>query len=97
MSLNSDYVGDSSSDWDFTVGGGVRLIADGMASVRFEVLYHRYSVDFPVSSAFQTLNDGTLIVPVTRYVEGQGAVPVTDFASQDINTLSWALGFTANF
>lgn len=97
LSINSDYTDGSSTDWDLTLGGGVRLIADGMASVRFEVLYHRYSVQFPVGHAFQILNDGTLVVPVTRYVEGEGVVPVEDFPSHDINTLSWALGFTANF
>ncbi len=97
INLNSDYTDGSSADWELTVGGGIRLITDGMASVRFEILYHRYKVDFPVGDAFAVRNDGTLVVPVSRYVEGEGIVPVDDFDSQDINSISWGLGFTANF
>jgi hypothetical protein len=97
LSINSDYTGDSAATWDYNGGGGIRLVADKLISIRFEVLYHHMTVDFVPKDTFRSMDEGTTNIPVFEYIEGSGVRPVTDFASHTLNTMSWALGFTANF
>ncbi len=97
LSINSDYTGDSANAWDLNGGGGIRLVADKLISIRFEVLFHHMTLDFEPKDSFRVLDEGETRIPVYEYIEGSGPQRVTDFASQTLNTMSWALGFTANF
>jgi hypothetical protein len=97
LSINSNYTDESASAWDLNGGGGIRLVADKLISVRFEVLYHHMTVDFAPRQWFRELDEGETRIPIFEYIEGTGPRQVTDFAQQTLNTMSWALGFTANF
>ncbi len=97
LSINSDYTGDSADSWDLNGGGGIRLVADKLISIRFEVLFHHMTVEFEPKDSFRVLNEGEISIPVSEYIEGSGERDVTSFTAQTLNTMSWALGFTANF
>lgn len=97
LSINSDYTGDSASAWDVNGGGGIRLVADRLISIRLEVLFHHMTVDFVPKDSFRVLDEGETRIPVYEYIEGIGPRVVSDYTSQTLNTMSWALGFTANF
>jgi len=97
MILNSDYTDAASKMWDMSGGLGFRYIADDMISIRMEVMYHHMIVGFDPGTEFVVRNDGTTFVPITQWVDGQGQVNVEEFASNTLNTISWAIGFTANF
>jgi hypothetical protein len=97
VSLNSDYIDDMATAWDLQGGLGVRYVADDMISIRFEILYHHMTLDFTPSTEFLSLDEDTRKIPVYEYIDGSGTREVTDFAAQTLNTMSWALGFTATF
>ncbi len=97
MFLNSNYTDDAATMWDTSFGGGLRFIADDLISVRLEVMYHRLTADFTPGASFDVRDEGTTVVPITSWVEGQGEVTVGDFDSHSLNSLSWAVGFTADF
>ena len=97
LSINSNYTDESASAWDLNGGGGIRLVADKLISVRFEVLFHHMTVDFAPRENFVELDEGETRIKIYEYIEGTGAREVKDFAEQTLNTMSWALGFTANF
>lgn len=95
--LNSDYTDKAATTWDTSFGGGLRFIADDMISIRMELMYHRMNVDFTPGESFAVRNEGTTVVPITRWAEGAGQIPVETFGSHGLNTFSWAIGFTADF
>ncbi|MDO9171241.1 MAG: hypothetical protein Q7W29_05340 [bacterium] len=97
LSINSDYTGDSADSWDLNGGGGIRLVADKLISIRFEVLFHHMTVEFEPKDSFRVMDEGETRIPVYEYIEGIGPQTVTGYTSQTLNTMSWALGFTANF
>ncbi len=98
---NSNYTDDPSKSWMFSGGLGLRFITDSLISVRFEVLYNFTTLQFTPAEYFDTLNEGTLEIPIVEFIENpDGSITeqrVTEYASQDLNTLSWALGFVASF
>jgi hypothetical protein len=97
MSINSSYVDDAASMWRYSGGAGIRYIADDMISVRFEMLFHRMTVQFDPAESYVELNEGLLQIPVYEYVVGEGARSVETFGEHTFNSMSWALGFTATF
>lgn len=98
LNLNSDYIDDTNSMWVLSGGGGLRYVADDLLSVRFEVLYNHFTLGFNPAASFVELEEGTTKIPVYEYNEKQGEFQkVGSFAETTLNSLSWALGFTANF
>ncbi|HPF35542.1 MAG TPA: hypothetical protein P5571_01970 [Candidatus Krumholzibacteria bacterium] len=97
MSINSDYAEDAASQWRLSGGLGFRYIADDLISVRFEMLMNHMTYQFTPRDYFSDIDDGTTLIPVYQYVDGQGAVEVESFESYTLNSMSWALGFFANF
>jgi hypothetical protein len=97
MSLNSDYIDDMATSWDYRGGLGLRYVADDMISIRFELMAHHMTLQFLPSTEFSSLDEGTRSIPVYEYVDGLGTREVESFGSESLNTLSWALGFTAIF
>lgn len=97
MSINSDYVDDSAVMTRYSGGAGFRLIADDMVSVRFEMMYHHAKFQFDPASSYITLDEGTRVIPVYEYIPGEGQTVVEEFGEQTLNSMSWALGFTATF
>lgn len=101
MNLNSNYTDDPSRSWMLSGGLGIRFVSDDLISVRFEILYNITTLQFTPADYFDTLNEGTVQVPIVEFVENpDGTVTeqkVTEYQSQDLNTPSWALGFVASF
>lgn len=97
MSINSDYAEDAASQWRYSGGAGFRYIADDLISVRFELMYHHMTYKFTPRAAFREVNEGTRQIPVYEYIDGRGAVEVQEYGSQTLNSMSWALGFVADF
>ena len=95
--LNSDYTSDAATMWDTSFGGGVRFIADDLVSVRLEVMYHTLTAHFTPDHSFVERDESTTVVPLTYWKDGDGQVDVADFADRSLNSLSWAVGFTADF
>ena len=95
LSLNSDYIDDASAMWVMNGGGGIRFVADDMISIRFELIYNHMVLDFDPAKSFAELDEGTTLIPVYEY---QGRLEkIDDFENITLNSLSWAIGFTANF
>ncbi len=97
MSINSNYVDDAASMWRYSGGAGIRYVADDMISIRFEMMFHKMTFQFNPSDSYKELDGGLIKIPVYEYVIGEGEKPVTEFTEQSVNTISWALGFTATF
>lgn len=96
-SLNSNYTLGSTSAWTLTGGGGLRFVADELISVRLEMLYNRSRIQFDPVQTWQSLNEGTLSIPLYELPAEGDITPVTEFDAQDISAMSWAIGFTATF
>jgi hypothetical protein len=96
-SLNSNYTKGTTSAWTMTGGAGIRYIADDLISVRIEALYNRSRIQFDPAETWLTLNEGTVLIPIYQLPETGDVTTVTEFESQDIGALSWAIGFTATF
>ena len=94
--LNSSYTKENASSMNYGGGGGIRYIADELISVRIQVTYNTSEAQFKPSDAFDTLNEGTIEIPVVQFVRGAW-VTVDEFEPQTISALSWAIGFTASF
>ena len=96
-SLNSDYTDKTAAASTLQGGAGLRLIADNLISIRFEMVYNRTQLQFDPAAVWVTLNEGTVSVPVYERVAGVGVRAVSEFAEKTISALSWGLGFTAAF
>lgn len=96
-SLNSNYTDRTAGAWNLSGGGGLRLIADDLISVRLEVVYNRATVEFEPSENFTVENEGTLPIPLYEWQQGAAPKPVESFAAQTLSSLSWGFGFTASF
>jgi hypothetical protein len=98
LNLNSDYIDDTAAMWMYSGGAGLRFVADDLLSVRFEIMYNRFTLDFDPSVSFTELDEGTTNIPVYEYNDTRGEfMKVDDFENTTLNSISWALGFTANF
>lgn len=96
LSLNSNYIDDATKMWVFNGGGGIRYVADDMISVRFEISYNHLVLDFDPAASFIELDEGTTKIPVYEFRNGS-LEKIEDFDNTTLNSISWALGFTANF
>lgn len=94
--LNSSYTDDAAASWNYLGGLGLRFIADDLVSIRIQVAYNTMEIQFNPSESWETFNEGTVRIPVYQVIQGQ-SILVEEFKPQTINTLSWGLGFTANF
>jgi hypothetical protein len=94
--LNSNYTDSAAGSSSFCAGGGMRLIADELISIRFEVVYNSADLQFDAAESFDEFNEGTVRVPVYEFTTGQ-EVPVDQFESQTVSGISWGIGFTASF
>jgi hypothetical protein len=101
MDPNSNYTNNPSKSWLLSGGLGLRFIADDLISVRFEVIYNTTTLQFTPAEYFDSLDEGTVKIPVYEYIPNpDGSVTeqrVTEYNSQKLNTISWALGFVASF
>lgn len=96
-SLNSNYTFGSTSAWTLTGGAGLRFVADDLISIRLEALYNHSQIRFKPAPVWQSLNEGTLLIPLYELPDQGQIIPVTEFDSETIGALSWAVGFTASF
>ncbi len=97
FSLNSDYTDSMANNWTWVAGGGFRLIADDLISIRFQVTYNRTDVEFDPGDSFTKLEEGTLPIAVTSHSPETGVQAMTSYQSNTVSSINWALGITANF
>jgi len=98
--MNSAYNDDSTAAADINVGAGLRFLADKTISIRFEVAFHRSSVQFTPVEYFAVLNENTTKVPLNEYPLIDDSIVerrVTEYSEQTINALNWSIGFQATF
>lgn len=95
--MNSNYVDETASAWGANFGAGVRLLADENVSVRFEVVFHRNTLEWTPAESFTELNEGTLQIPMEDWPAESLRRPVTEFESHDMNLLNWSIGVQGTF
>ncbi len=95
--MDSNYTDDAASAFNTSFGAGIRLIADDMISVRFEILQMIHDIEFAPAEYFDTRDDGTVRVPVYEFEPSGAYAPVESYESQSLGSLAWSLGFTASF
>jgi len=93
--INSNYTDDVSTSWSGSAGAGIRFIADDLVSIRFDMMYHISQIDFDVKNSFARRNEGTEVIPVYEFSDGQQVV--SEYNKQTISSIGWAIGFYADF
>lgn len=97
-SMNSNYVDDVASSPDFNFGAGLRILADRNISVRFEVLLHMHELDWNDPPVYFTEQDeGTVLVPLEEWPEGESRRPVTEYATETLSLFNWSIGVQGSF
>ena len=82
------------SDWSRRLVRETNLTADDLISVRFEVTKNFNNLKFEPAENFEIRDEGTRPIPLTTYPTEE---PVTEYESQSLTSLAWAIGFTASF
>ncbi len=95
--LDSNYVDESASSVNVNFGGGIRVIADDVISLRAEVLYQVHSIEFTPAEFFDERDDGTVRIPVFEFTDSGEYERARDFASETLGGLTWQLGFQVVF
>lgn len=99
--MNSDFTAGAAGSSDFALGGGLRLLAERNVSLRLEATYHVNTIDFKPAEFFLETDEGTTRVPLVEYPRLEGGAfaenPITSFVSEDLNYLSWSIGFQGSF
>ncbi len=100
--MNSNYNDGSSASNDLNFGGGIRLLADSLISIRIEALFHRNTLQWTPVKNFLSLHEGTLLVPLEEFPtnEEDGSfeeVTVSSYKSMTMNTLNLSIGFEGTF
>lgn len=95
--LDSNYTDKAASSFNVSFGGGIRLIADDMISLRFEVLQMVHDIEFTPAALFDTRDDGTVRVPLYEFASNGDATVIKSFESQSLGSLAWSIGITASF
>lgn len=99
--MNSNYNEGMVGTMDLNAGGGIRLLADRNISLRFEVLFHRHSLQWDPSATFMELDEGTLLIPLNEYPQkGDGSFEerqIESFESIDLNLLNYSIGVQGSF
>ena len=98
--MNSDYTDGTADTTDLNFGGGIRFLMDKSVSIRFDISYHKNSIEFTPAEYFKELDEGTKLIPLDEFPVIDGSIDqrsVSSFDSQDISSLQWALGFQVTF
>ncbi len=95
--LDSNYVDETASAVNVNFGGGIRVIADDVISLRAEVLYQVHSIEFTPAGFFDERDDGTVQIPVFEFSESGEYRRAESFASETLGGLTWQLGFQLVF
>ncbi len=95
--MNSNFVDDTATAWGGNLGAGVRLLADENVSVRFEVLFHRHTLQWTPALSFTELNEGSLEIPLQDWPDEGSRRFVTEYESNAMNLLNWSIGVQGSF
>jgi hypothetical protein len=95
--MDSNYTDNAASAFNSSFGGGVRLIADDLISLRFEVLQMFHDIEFTPAEYFDIRDEGTVRVPLYEFAPSGRYTPIESFESQRLGSLAWSLGITASF
>jgi hypothetical protein len=95
--MDSNYTDNPASAVNTSFGAGIRLIADDMISLRFEVLQMFHDIEFTPAEYFDTRDEGTVRIPLYEFAPSGEYTPITKFESQSLGSLAWSLGITASF
>ena len=101
LDLNSNYTDAPSTSWMASGGIGLRFIADELISIRLQVLYNTTTLQYTPAEVFEARDEGTIQIPVLEFPQNpDGSIDekrVTEYSSQTLSALSFAIGFTASF
>jgi len=95
--LDSAYYAGSATGINGNLGLGIRMIADDLVSLRFEVLYQVHNIQFDVADYFTERDGGTVKIPVYEFNEAGFYSQVQEYESRTLGGLAWQLGFTIGF
>jgi hypothetical protein len=95
--MDSNYTDKPASAFNLSFGGGIRLIADDMVSLRFEVLQMVHDIEFKPAEFFDSRDDGTIKVPVYGFATSGAYTPIDTYKSQSLGSLAWSIGITTSF
>lgn len=95
--IDSNYTDSSTTSSNLTFGGGLKLIADDLVTIRAEVLYHVHTMEFSPAETFDSQEAGTVNTPVYEFDEAGNYTPVESYGSHSLGGLTWQLGFGVNF
>jgi len=95
--LDSAYYAGATTGINGTVGLGLRMVADDLVSLRFEVLYQVHNMKFDVADYFTEREGGTVEIPVLEFNEAGFYSEVEEYESRTLSGLAWQLGFMIAF
>lgn len=95
--MDSNYTDKGAAALNLAFGGGLRLIADDMISVRFEVLQMVHDIEFTPAKNFEVRDEGTVVIPVYQFARNGFPSEVEEYSSNSLGSLAWSLGVTASF
>jgi len=95
--MNSNYSDKTAGSWGGNLGAGLRILADENISVRFEVLFHKNSLQWTPSESFTTLNEGTLKIPLEDWPVNGSRRAVTEYSKQDLVLMNMSIGVQGSF
>jgi len=100
--MDSTYVFDSTSAFTLSFGGGLRVVADELFSVLFEVKNYRQTLRWHTDSVFMgdvvdpDRDDVLIDIPMTVLEDGAER-PFTGFADETLNNIWYSIGLVATF
>ncbi len=95
--MDSNYTDEASSAFNATFGGGLRLIADDLISLRFEILQMVHDIEFTPAEYFDSRDDDTVLVPVYEFAPSGTYTEIESFEPNSLGSLAWSIGITASF
>ncbi len=95
--LDSNYIDDPATSVNVNIGGGLRLIADRLISVRMEVLYQYHAIEFEPAEWFDVRDANTVRTPVYRFDRFGNYRATESFEKNTLGGLTWQVGFTVSF
>ncbi len=95
--MDSNYTSDPATAFDANLGGGIRLIADDLISLRFEIVQHFHTIEFAPSEYFDIRNSGTVKVPNYQFDQAGYYSRVTSYPSESLGSLVWSVGIVGSF
>jgi opacity protein-like surface antigen len=95
--IDSNYTDSSATSTNLTFGGGLKLIADDLVTIRAEVLYHIHTMEFSPAENFDSQDAGTVNTPVYEFDNAGNYTEVESYGSETLGGLTWQIGFGVNF